>query len=121
MIEKIDLTLKKKIDELISLDNLRTFGISGIWKKYDITDRNLLLMHSPEWISYIENTNNHDVYIYYSIDSNGEYKINANIVNAIDMLENTILTMLFCFESDKNKIAKAETATPTMLIYGIVE
>lgn len=70
------------INNMINIENRKTYGDDGVWINYDIKNNMDSLIKKnfircPEWEDYLVNSNreNLDISIYYSKDKDGKYSI----------------------------------------------
>ena len=71
--------VKEVLDKKISLNNLRTYGVNGIWKEYnsieEINKNNETIKRfCPHWY-FREDSEEYKYIIYFSIDENNEFNI----------------------------------------------
>lgn len=63
-----------EVEDIISLENIKMYGINGKWVKYSEEDMNKIFKYSPLWFP-IDMEDDKTIEIYYSEDKNGEFKI----------------------------------------------
>lgn len=70
----------KTMESIVSINNTKTYGIDGVWKKYTLTDKESLIKYVPSW----QFDEGKEQYIYYSTDENGNFIIPRLCLEVID-------------------------------------